>query len=171
MRSIAIVLNGTSSAGKTSIAKALQRLSPIPVLHASVDTFLGMLYWPTIGADEERKECIHICVANFHATLATFAANPFVLVVDHVFEQHAWFEECKKALQQKKTYFVGVHCPLAILEQRERQRGDRRIGIAMGQFDSVHLQKPYALEFDTSLATPDECASKIIQFTANETSG
>jgi chloramphenicol 3-O phosphotransferase len=168
MNSVAIVLNGTSSAGKTSIAKAIQRQAPTPVIHAQADTFFGMFDWPAIVTDEQKKECFSVCVENFHANLCILATNPFLLVVDHVFEQHAWFEACQKALQHKNTYFIGIHCPLAILEERELARGDRGIGIAKGQFDSVHLHKPYSLELDSSVATPDECASAILQLILNE---
>jgi chloramphenicol 3-O phosphotransferase len=171
MNSVAIVLNGTSSSGKTSIAKALQRQVNTPVLHAQADTFFGMFNWPAIVADEMKNECFRVCVENFHATLSILSTKPFLLVVDQVFEQHAWFESCQKALQHKKTYFIGIHCPLTILKERELARGDRSIGIAKGQFDSVHLQKPYALELDSSVATPDECASAIIRFILNENAG
>ena len=171
MNSVAIVLNGTSSAGKTSIAKALQRQVNTPALHAQADTFFGMFNWPTIVNDEIKNECFRVCVENFHANLSILSTKPFLLIVDQVFEQHAWFEACQKALQPKKTYFIGIHCPLTILEERELARGDRGIGIAKGQFENVHLQKPYALELDSSVATPDECASAIIQLILNENAG
>ena len=38
-----IFLNGTSSSGKSSIAKALQNLLETPFLHVSADDFLSML--------------------------------------------------------------------------------------------------------------------------------
>jgi chloramphenicol 3-O phosphotransferase len=38
-----VILNGASSAGKTSIAKALQSVSAYPFLRLSVDDFLNML--------------------------------------------------------------------------------------------------------------------------------
>jgi chloramphenicol 3-O phosphotransferase len=37
-----IFLNGCSSAGKTSISKAIQELSDTPWLHIGIDTFIGM---------------------------------------------------------------------------------------------------------------------------------
>jgi chloramphenicol 3-O phosphotransferase len=171
MNSAAIILNGTSSSGKTSIAKALQRQLNMPVLHAQADTFFGMFNWPEIVSEEMKSKCFQVSVDNFHAMLSILSTKPFLLVVDQVFEQHAWFESCLKALQHKKIYFIGIHCPLKILEEREVARGDRSIGIAKGQFESVHLNKPYALELDSSAATPDECASAIIQFMLNEDAG
>lgn len=170
MKSVAIVLNGASSAGKTSIAKAVQRLSKEPVLHASLDTFTDMFHWPVIGDLELKRECHRIGVDNFHATLPILAANRFGLVVDHVFEQHAWFEACRDGLKEKRTFFVGVRCPLATLEAREKARGDRTIGLARWQFDRVHEQKSYAFEVDTSVRSPEACAAAIMAFVAHETS-
>ena len=155
MKPIAIILNGPSSAGKTSIARAIQRLSPTPVLHASLDTF----HCPVIADQEERKECHRVGVENFHAALPILASSRFPLVIDHVFEQHAWFEACDASLKGNRVYFVGVRCPLSVLEAREKARGDRRIGMAKWQFDRVHEQKRYAIEVDTSVHSAEECAA------------
>jgi chloramphenicol 3-O phosphotransferase len=164
MNSVAIVLNGASSAGKTSIAKAIQRLAGTPVLYVSLDTFTDMFHWPAVTNQEERKECHRVGVTNFHVTLPILASSRFPLVVDHVFEQHAWYEACHSALKDRKVYFVGVRCPLAVLEVREKARGDRRIGMARFQADRVHEQKQYALEVDTSIHSPEECATAILRF-------
>ncbi|MEM1223359.1 MAG: chloramphenicol phosphotransferase [Verrucomicrobiota bacterium] len=157
----AIILNGTSSSGKTSIARSLQKQSKTPVLHAPLDTFVDMFDWPSIE-ESDRRECHALGISNFHKCLPNLASNRFDLVVDHVFEKMEWHEACFRALEGQRIFFVGVHCPLAILEERERQRGDRRIGLARGQFDKVHENKNYDLLVETSLMTPDECASKIL---------
>src|SRR5687768_16014284 len=98
MNSVIIVLNGASSAGKTSIARAVQRLSKTPVIYAALDTFTDMFDWAAIGDEAIRAECHRVGVANFHATLPILASNHFPIVVDHVFEQSAWFEACRDAL-------------------------------------------------------------------------
>lgn len=167
MQSIAVVLNGASSAGKSSIAKAIQRLSPVPALHASLDSFTDMFDWAAIGDQTVRDECHRVGVSNFHAALPILASSRFLLIVDHVFEQHAWFEACRDALKAKRTYFVGVRCPLAVLEQREKARGNRRIGLARWQFERVHQEKPYAAEVDTSLLSPDESAASILNLVSH----
>ncbi|WP_414665140.1 chloramphenicol phosphotransferase CPT family protein [Horticoccus sp. 23ND18S-11] len=167
MKSAVIVLNGASSAGKTSIARAIQRLSKSPVLYASLDNFTDMFHWPAIGDLDVQRECHRVGVSNFHATLPILASSGFAVVVDHVFEQHAWFEATRNALSAKKTYFVGVHCPLDVLVDREKARGDRRVGLSRWQFDRVHVQKPYDLEVDTSKQSSESCASAVIDFVTN----
>jgi len=167
MKAAAVVLNGASSAGKTSIARAVQRLRGEPVLHAPLDTFTDMFDWPSIPDREERLRCHRAGVDNFHSALAILAANPFFLVVDHVLEQHAWLEATLGALAVRTVFLVGVRCPLPVLESRERARGDRRTGLARFQFERVHEAKTYDLEVDTSTASAQECAAAILALVDN----
>jgi chloramphenicol 3-O phosphotransferase len=171
MNPVAIVLNGASSSGKTSIARAIQRLSTTPVLHASLDTFTDMFHWPAIGEPKVRGECHRFGVANFHAALPILGSGRFPIVVDHVFEQHVWFEDCRDALKAMRTYFIGVRCPVSVLEERERARGDRKPGMARSQVDRVHERKPYSLEVDTSLQSPEDCATEILKFVEDAEKG
>ena len=56
---------------------------------------------------------------------------------------------------------VGLFAPLDVLEQRERDRGDREPGLARWQFDRVHRGLTYDLEIDTVQTTPLEAAHRI----------
>lgn len=161
-----LILNGASSAGKTSIARALQRLSTEPVLHASLDTFTAMFHWPAIIDAELRRECHRVGVDNFHACLPILAAGRFTVVVDHVLEQPEWFGACRDALRDHTPVWVGVQCPLPVLESREAARGDRRPGLARWQTERVHRAPAYALSLDTSLLTPDQCARRLLDHLA-----
>lgn len=53
------------------------------------------------------------------------------------------------------VFFVGLHCPLEILEQREALRGDRRIGDAKADFESTHSFGSYDLELDSTQTATD----------------
>lgn len=64
-------------------------------------------------------------------------------------------------MREYNILFVGVRCPLAVLEQRERDRGDREIGLARYQFDRVHRHGIYDLELNTSVLSVAECVAKI----------
>lgn len=60
--------------------------------------------------------------------------------------------------------FVGVQCPLAELERRERARPDRtHIGLSRSHFESVHAHGVYDLEVDSSTTTPAAAAQLIIR--------
>ena len=66
-----------------------------------------------------------------------------------------------KLLSAFDLHLVGVFAPLDVLEERERLRGDRLIGLARWQYSRVHNDIGYDLEIDTSTATPLECAKRI----------
>lgn len=51
-----IFLNGTSSAEKTTIAKAFQTLWNEPILYASIDCFIFMFPKHVLGEDEVRRK-------------------------------------------------------------------------------------------------------------------
>jgi chloramphenicol 3-O phosphotransferase len=160
----AILLNGTSSAGKSSLALALQQRAGLPLLHASLDTFTDMFLWKAITDPAERRLCHIAGVDHFHRALAMFAAGPFNLVVDHLILGPEWDDATRTALASRRVYRIGVHCPLPILLQRERARPDRASGMAEKQLEQVHRNQIYDFEVDTSLATPEECAYKIRDF-------
>ena len=63
----AILLNGTSSSGKTTIARAIQKLAFVPFLHASVDAFTGMFDWDVVAGGQLSVECDRAGVSIFTA--------------------------------------------------------------------------------------------------------
>ncbi len=165
-----ILLNGTSSAGKSSTARALQRRAGIPLYHVSLDTFTDMFLWDAITDLAERQRCHTIGVDNFHRTLALFAAGSFGMVVDHLILGPEWNDATRAALAGRRVHFIGVHCPLPILLAREGARPDRRAGLAERQLAHVHRNQTYDFEVDTSPATPEECADRILAYIRGRTS-
>lgn len=162
MRAPILFLNGTSSAGKTSIAKAFQSLHVEPCLYASVDAFIFMFADHVRTNDTVRRKVLPPVISAFHRSLPELAACGFPVVVDHVIEARDWAMECAIALAGFRAYFVGVHCPLEILEERERRRGDRQIGFARWQFERVHSYGEYDLTLDTSRLSPEQSAEQLI---------
>jgi chloramphenicol 3-O phosphotransferase len=68
------------------------------------------------------------------------------------------------ALEGITVYFVGVRCPLGVAQRRERERTDRGSGpldLAIPDFDLVHAERPYDVEFDTSVTSIAEAAALI----------
>jgi chloramphenicol 3-O phosphotransferase len=156
-----IFLNGTSSAGKTSIAKMLQRILDEPALHVTLDSFIGML--PEHGIFDQARETAAFfrMIPGFHRAIPALASCGLVLIVDHVLQEPAWLQECVEALAGYRVFFVGVHCPLEELERREQARGDRILGLAKYQFARVHQHTRYDIEVDTSRASAEACAQQI----------
>ncbi len=162
MRPDVILLNGTSSSGKSTLARALQRRAGWPLLHASLDTFTDMFLWEAVTDPAQRHACHSAGVDHFHQALALFAAGPFPLVVDHLLLAPAWLEATRAALARRRVLFIGVRCPLAVVEQREKARPDRRPGLAAAQFPHIHRNLTYDLEVDTSRETPESAADLIL---------
>ena len=164
-----ILLNGTSSSGNTSLARALQRRLGAPLLHASLDTFTDMFLWEAVTDPAERHVCHTAGVDHFHRALAMFAAGPFGLVVDHVLVMPEWLAATRAALANRRVHFIGVRCPLAIVAARERTRPERQPGMAARQFAHIHRNLTYDFEVDTSVASPEACADQVLAFIRSRT--
>ena len=174
-----ILLNGVGSSGKSSIAKALQKIADKPFLHVQMDDFCAMLPealqdHPDGFAFEEisgnGKPLVVIktgpvgarALRGMRHAIAAMAAQGNNLIVDDVMLENER-QEYEALLSGFETFFVGVFAPLDVLEARERQRGDRMIGLARWQYDRVHRGKKYDLEIDSGSLNPLECAALIKQ--------
>ncbi len=158
----AIILNGTSSAGKTSIAKAIQKVSPEPFMHIAIDDFTSMFRWDGVTDPHLRREFVRASISNMHAVLPGLLSSRFPAIIDHVFERDSWYQDCLAGLDSQLYIVVGVHCSLDVLQSREIARGDRRIGLAETQFPVVHKNRSYDIEVYTDQMISEECASLIL---------
>lgn len=179
-----ILLNGTSSAGKTSIARELQRLLPELYLHTGIDHFFRMLPPQYLGTESpadqgfrwvppppgsETGVTIEVgpvgqrMIAGYHRAVAALAAAGNQLIVDEVLLDPAWLRDWMDVLAPFPVLFVGVRCPLHVVERRERGRGDRAVGQARGHFGIVHAHGDYDVEVDTSQADASSCATRIVR--------
>ena len=165
-----IILNGTSSSGKTSIVKALQPILEEPYLDAGLGKFLWMLperylerpLWDDVLGLADRAGLVGPrLVAGMHQAIAALSIAGNNVIADHVLVETDWLRQCIDLFSPLPAFFVGVHCPLTVLEQRERERRNRSWGQAKGQADLVHAHGIYDLEVDTSIYNPEECALKI----------
>ncbi|WP_175846038.1 chloramphenicol phosphotransferase CPT family protein [Burkholderia arboris] len=161
MKPVAIVLHGPTSAGKSSLARALQDSSDVPVFHVSLDAFAEMSRRRDMRSDEELGQALRLHHLNLQSTLSRIAASHFDIVLDLVLRDTSVLDACIAALSPRRTIVVGVSCPLAILEQRERARPDRGEGMARSQFGHPAYSRPYSMRIDTSTCSPEEGARRI----------
>ncbi|WP_415913750.1 chloramphenicol phosphotransferase CPT family protein [Paraburkholderia sp. J63] len=164
MKPTAIVLHGPTSAGKSSLAKALQDSSETPVFHISLDAFVEMSRRRDMRTDEELNQALRLHHLNLQSTLKRVASSHFEIVLDLVIRDTQVLEECISALAPRRTYVIGVTCPLNVLEQRERNRGDRSPGMARSQFGNPAYSRSCSMCLDTSTCTPEEGARRIRAF-------
>ncbi|MCM2387293.1 chloramphenicol phosphotransferase CPT family protein [Streptomyces albipurpureus] len=160
-----IFLNGTSSSGKSSIARELAVLLDEPCFHLPVDTFHAMRSSPELSA-EQFPLMLKRTWMGFHRAVAGMAAAHNTVIVDHVLSEPWRLRDCLSLFPPQDVVLVGVRCSLPELERREQARGDRLSGLAARQFPHVHAHGVYDLEVHTDSARPGECAQQIKDFLA-----
>jgi chloramphenicol 3-O phosphotransferase len=168
-----IFLNGTSSSGKTTIGKELQTRLNDPFMLVSLDNFLKFYperFFEPKSQDEGSvlMELFASGISGFHRCIPVLAETGNNLIVDHVLQEDGWLQDCVKRWSGLDVLFVGVKCPLEVLEKREAERGDRKPGTARYQYNRVHSHDRYDLELDTSILSGEECADKIIELLKEE---
>ncbi len=166
-----VFLNGASSSGKTTLIQVLQKRMEGPVLNAGLDQFLWMLpgryldrpLWDDVlGRMTAGGATGHRLITGMHRAIAalSLAGNP--VLADHVLVESAWVVDLAQTFAGLPAYLVGVTCPLAVLEERERARKDRTLGQARAQFEIVHRHGVYDLVVDTAVLAPEEAAGRIL---------
>ena len=170
-----ILLNGSSSAGKTSICKVLQEILPEGYLHFSVDDVFPWTPPRWHGSDEGFR---FTPLSNGELPLALGPEARRVLrawrrmvraaldagvraVLDDVFLDAEARPDWAETLAGRDVFLVGVRCGLAELQRREKSRGDRGVGQALSQHERVHGYGPYDFEVDTTSTSPSACAAAV----------
>ncbi|RAX44170.1 chloramphenicol phosphotransferase [Arthrobacter sp. AQ5-06] len=164
-----IVLNGGSSSGKSSIARALQEILPGIWLTFGVDTFIDALPSggdsPRAGITYEHGGTIAFSTEHralersWYTGLSAMARAGAHLILDEVLlSGDAGQERIRSTFGEADLIWVGVHCDPDVAASREAQRVDRVEGMARQQALSVHAGVVYDLEVDTTYRSTDECA-------------
>lgn len=171
-----ILLNGTSSAGKTSLSKELQNIFEEEYCCLSLDEFSVQINQAYLRLfpffENEQPETLKIGqdiinkpkLTLLHTSIKALSAIGKNVIVDHVLFTRGLLEECVRILEGYPVVFVGVHCPLHELERREAARGNRKIGLAKSQLDIVHHNVVYDVNVNTYEMDLHQCAKQIVSF-------
>lgn len=146
-----ILLNGASSSGKSSLARAIQARIDRPFWHISIDHLRDSGVLPTTrikSGEFDWRAMREAFFLGFERSLLAYVEAGNDLVVEHIMESEAWLLRLADTLAGQDVFFVGVHCALEELERRERERGDRPIGDARRDFHRIHSWCVYDLEVD-----------------------
>ena len=181
-----LVLNGTTSAGKSTLARVLQqkladRGEPWVVIalddffarspaewfrigdHVGPHAEAGMVFEMVEGRIERRVGPFGRAVlAGYRAAVAGMARAGLEVIVDEVLLSAEDWEGWQAELAGLDVRWVAVELPLEDTLRRERDRGNRVIGMAAAQFDLVHSFATYDVRVDTSVLTPEEAADAIL---------
>ncbi|HEU4888860.1 MAG TPA: AAA family ATPase [Thermoanaerobaculia bacterium] len=161
-----VVLNGTSSSGKTSIARAFQEAAPSLYLNFSIDSILYALPLSaldriTAGADLSDLNTPEL-VRAYYACVRQLLDLGHPLIIDNAITTRYQAEQLVAAVASHHVVMVGLDCPPEILTERERIRGDRRKGMAAAQQPRIHSWLSYDLTIDTSQISAQDAAREIL---------
>lgn len=188
-----ILVNGPSSAGKTTLCRALQAAIEEPYLVTAFDDFVFMAaprYYRGADTAHQGEHDLYTALGVEMVTTSPAGAPPTVtarfgpvfrrildamapavralvdggnaVIFDHVLHDRAMQESCRRAFDGLDVFSVGVTCPVEILEERERERGDRVLGRARGLAGVVHGFLSYDIMVDTGTMTTAACVSAIL---------
>jgi chloramphenicol 3-O phosphotransferase len=185
-----ILLNGTSSAGKSALATALQDVMDAPYLLLGIDLFfdafprryLSRLAPDLVPPPQAHEGFVWVCAepdgrgfqelqvgpvgrrlwSGMRHTAGSLARSGNHVILDDVILDHEAVKDYVAALAGVPTLLVGVTCPPAVLEAREMARGDRVRGLAAAWLPLVEKHAPpYDVTVDTSISSPEEGALAI----------
>jgi chloramphenicol 3-O phosphotransferase len=169
-----IVLNGGSSSGKSSIARALQDVLPGLWLTFGTDALAealpgrgedprsGLVLEPdgTVTVKPEFRAVEEI----WYQGLAVMARRGALLILDEVFlAGGAGQRRLRGLLGDLDVLWAGVHCDPRVAATREAARPDRVQGMATSQATVVHAGVVYDVEVDTTSCAVIDCARQIAE--------
>lgn len=180
-----IFLNGTSSAGKTSIIPKLQNRLKKPYMHVGIDHFFFM--FPPDYIMNGSESHLGYCFNNFQdddgpkisiskgiyaekmgkvklTSIQALLDQKFNLIIDEVLFAEEDFQDYLTLLKDYKVFFIAIKPSIECVVDREKMRNNRVLGLARGLYQNVYENKVYDLVVDNSFLTPDECAEEIVRY-------
>ena len=186
-----IFLNGCSSSGKTSLAKAIQHLSEEPWLYSGIDLTFAALpakyFSDSPGGGEKAVQGVQFIpdvdsegfpvlkVKNgpyaekfsqsIPKIIKQLADDGHNLVIDEVIKSRKVLGSWVSILKGHLVLFVKVNCELFLMEEREIVRGDRKRGLARAGYSEMkNLDWNFDLQVDTGQGSPLANAKRILEF-------
>jgi chloramphenicol 3-O phosphotransferase len=167
-----IVLNGGSSSGKSTIARALQEVLPGQWLTFGVDVLIEAL--PGRGTDPRSglvlepdgtvtvRPAFRAVEDIWYAGLAVMARRGALLILDEaLLSGGAGQRRLRARLDGLDVLWAGVRCDPLVAAAREAARPDRVPGMAVKQAAAVHAGVAYDVEVDTTGRSAAACARQI----------
>jgi chloramphenicol 3-O phosphotransferase len=173
-----VLLSGPTCSGKTTLARALQALLPRPYLHVGLDHFeamqpsvdgrrVNLFYGQQRHPREDPASWGADLVGVMHGCVRSFARAGTGVVVEHIFLKRRWLKDVVDQLAGLPVLFVGVTCPVEVLEERERARQCTvaRPGQAARQhrmLAALDAEAPYDVTVDTHASTIHDAALAVL---------
>lgn len=168
-----LMLQGASSAGKSTLAVALQKgldehwwafeADHITDMQAS-STRTG--WWSPTAEERPHPSWAHDArlgqwLAGYWGCLATLARNGSDVIAVGGWLERSWLNDFARAMEGIPALCVAVHCPIEELERREVARGDRKPGYAREHLERVFADEPFDVVVDSFAQSMDEMVGTI----------
>jgi len=160
-----LLLNGPSSAGKTTLAWEIQSNARDYWYWLPIDHFFDAV--PSRQWDNDEDSGFNVAFDLHHDCVKLISDQGKDVIVDTVICSLHSFASFATKLAGYPVIMVKVACPIEELNRREAARGDRDIGLAAGQADIMVPRDGYDLIADTHALSVNECACRIMDLLAN----
>ena len=183
-----LFLNGTSSAGKTTLAKTLQGALPDCWQHVALDQFrdglpdkfrglnapdgttgaLGLNVIPDLKNGQSYTR-IHfgdagrMILRGMRRAMRALVDEGVNIIIDDIILEPDFLTDYLRVFEGCEVWFVGVRCNLAVIDKREQARPGRFPGTAFGHADICHAHNLYDVEVNTGENDPSTCAEEVIK--------
>jgi chloramphenicol 3-O phosphotransferase len=180
-----ILLNGTSSAGKTTIAKILQEKYQGVLLLYGVDSMVQNAFPAKCDYPPFDEQAIKLSVNEtggqplaklivspymypvYEAAVRFYkmlSAQGYAIIIDELLFDENRVTPYFEILSGETVYFIGIKPDKEVVIRRENERGDRLPGLAAGLYNEVYNPLfTYDLLLDSGKLTPDEAADLILR--------
>ena len=168
-----ILLNGASSSGKSTVARALQMALPQPYLNYSSDLLVDGGILPAVDRiTPDTLTSWNVIRPKFfqafHRSIPAFVSAGNRMIVEHVVEYDHWLRDLVELLSGCSVLYVGVTCPTSEIESRELRRGNRYLGEGRSHIeDGIHTWSGYDLTIDTHAQTCAENVARVLSALAS----
>lgn len=186
---VILVINGHSSASKSSTIEILQRYCEQPIFQLSFDTFFLSLGPKYLGIHSESGFNFHSYYKEDATTqeklrteihygkygMIAAKALPRALlypyeqglnvIVDDVIYYKELMDNYNEVLKGTNTYFIHLYCDEIMLMGRERYRFNRSLGLGIAQQELMLQQEmDYDLVIDNTHLSPEQVADAIVKY-------
>jgi chloramphenicol 3-O phosphotransferase len=167
-----IVLNGVSSAGKTTLARALQERAARLFLNFSIDSILYALPEKVLermktGGDLGDLNYVEL-VRGYYGCVKQLADAGNSIISDNALTTRWQADLLLDAVEGHDVVLVKVDCAEASAVAREAARGDRRPGLARSQMDKVHRWLDYDVVVNSDELAPEAAADIVLEAAARK---
>lgn len=180
-----IVLNGGSSAGKSSVALEFQELASECWMHLGIDAFWGALPHSQLDLQQVRPEYYTwdltvdadglewlgvtpgpILEKAMHArylALRAFLDEGLNVISDDLIWTREWLVDLLSIFDGYEVWLVGLHVSDEEGARRERERGGRIDGANRGSAVAAHADMEYDFELNTTGVAPQVLAREVYE--------